>query len=125
VGCFSAASRVSGILQNDLSITKTLHQFGALAFWDYTTVAAYAKIDMNPSVSAAFLPAWPYSKKKFRKKISKKNFQKEFPKKNYKKFMPKPARSQFRVSLRKFWGLGPLVLEEIETKQTVLKGFYT
>jgi hypothetical protein len=35
--------------------------------------------------------------------------------------MPKLVRSQFGVGLRIFVGLGPLVWEEIETKQTVHK----
>lgn len=35
VGCFSAASNITGILVDDIATTLLLHQYGALAFWDY------------------------------------------------------------------------------------------
>ena len=54
IGCFSAASNITGILSDVDSITVTLHKFGALAFWDYATAAPYVNIDMNP-VSARFV----------------------------------------------------------------------
>lgn len=50
IGCFSAASKLTGVLQNDLAITAILHRYGALAFWDYTVVAPVGTIDMNPQV---------------------------------------------------------------------------
>lgn len=37
IGCFSAASNVTGILADDIATTLILHQFGALAFWDYAS----------------------------------------------------------------------------------------
>lgn len=37
IGCFSAASNVSGILADDIATTLILHQYGALAFWDYAS----------------------------------------------------------------------------------------
>lgn len=35
IGCFSAASNITGILADDVATTLLLHQYGALAFWDY------------------------------------------------------------------------------------------
>ena len=52
VGCFAAASRFNGVLQNDLEITALLHMHGALAFWDYSTAAPNCVINMNPEVSS-------------------------------------------------------------------------
>lgn len=37
IGCFSAASNITGILADDVATTLLLHQHGALAFWDYAT----------------------------------------------------------------------------------------
>ncbi|XP_069696202.1 uncharacterized protein [Periplaneta americana] len=51
IGCFSAASNITGILADDIATTLLLHQYGALAFWDYAAAAPYVKLDMNP-----FLP---------------------------------------------------------------------
>nr|CAD7399828.1 unnamed protein product [Timema cristinae] len=51
IGCFSAASNITGILCDDIATTLLLHQYGALAFWDYAAAAPYIKLDMNP-----FLP---------------------------------------------------------------------
>ncbi|PSN33000.1 hypothetical protein C0J52_19749 [Blattella germanica] len=51
IGCFSAASNITGILADDVATTLLLHQYGALAFWDYAAAAPYVKLDMNP-----FLP---------------------------------------------------------------------
>ena len=53
VGCFAAASRFNGVLQNDLEITALLHMHGALAFWDYSTAAPNCVINMNPEVSTS------------------------------------------------------------------------
>ena len=50
IGFFSAASKLTGVFQDDLAITALLHDFGALAIWDYTTAAPFASIDMNPYV---------------------------------------------------------------------------
>jgi hypothetical protein len=38
------------VLEDDLSVTALLHQYGALAFWDYATAAPYVNIDVNPKV---------------------------------------------------------------------------
>ena len=50
VGCFTAASNVTGVLEDDLAVTSMLHKHGALAFWDYATAAPYVNIDMNPKM---------------------------------------------------------------------------
>ena len=50
VGCFPAASNITGLLNDDLTITALLHQHGALSFWDYATAAPHAYIDVNPAV---------------------------------------------------------------------------
>ncbi|KAF4523112.1 hypothetical protein B566_EDAN003126 [Ephemera danica] len=48
IGCFSAASNITGLLADDVATTLLLHQYGALAFWDYAAAAPYVKLDMNP-----------------------------------------------------------------------------
>lgn len=50
IGCFSIASNVTGILIDELTSTVLLHQYGALAFWDYNIGAPSVQIDMNPLV---------------------------------------------------------------------------
>ena len=37
IGCFSAASNITGIVTDDVATTLLLHQYNALAFWDYAT----------------------------------------------------------------------------------------
>ena len=49
-GCFSIASNVTGVLEDDLAVTSLLHKYGALSFWDYATAAPYININMNPSL---------------------------------------------------------------------------
>lgn len=41
IGCFSAASNVTGILTDTNAVTASLHRHGALAFWDYATAGNY------------------------------------------------------------------------------------
>lgn len=50
IGCFSAASNVTGIITDDVACTMLLHQYGALAFWDYNIAAPYVTVDVNPAV---------------------------------------------------------------------------
>nr|XP_054752069.1 probable cysteine desulfurase [Lytechinus pictus] len=49
IGCFSAASNVTGIICKTDPVVALLHKYGALSFWDYATAGPYLKIDMNPS----------------------------------------------------------------------------
>nr|XP_045618240.1 uncharacterized protein LOC123770444 [Procambarus clarkii] len=51
IGCFTAASNVTGIMADDVELTILLHKYGALAFWDYATAAPYVDLKMNPLVS--------------------------------------------------------------------------
>ncbi|XP_071826098.1 uncharacterized protein [Apostichopus japonicus] len=48
IGCFSAASNVTGIISDTNEVSAKLHEHGALSFWDYATAGPYLKIDMNP-----------------------------------------------------------------------------
>lgn len=48
VGAFSVASNVTGIPVDDIKITKLLHKYGALSFWDYSSAAAHVDVHMNP-----------------------------------------------------------------------------
>jgi len=41
IGCFSAASHVTGLLVDDVATTLLLHQHGALACWDCTSAGTY------------------------------------------------------------------------------------
>jgi selenocysteine lyase/cysteine desulfurase/tRNA(Ile)-lysidine synthase TilS/MesJ len=51
IGSFSAASNITGLLQDCASINRLLHTYGALAFWDFAAAAPYVKVDMNPMAS--------------------------------------------------------------------------
>jgi len=52
VGCFSAASNVTGILSDTAGITALLHRHGALAIWDYTAAAPYRPVRMRETTAA-------------------------------------------------------------------------
>lgn len=49
IGFFPAASKLTGVLADDVATTLLLHQYGAWAFWDYTLVAPTSAVDMNPT----------------------------------------------------------------------------
>ncbi len=51
IGSFSAASNVTGIVSDTGSISRLLHDRGALAFWDFAAAAPYAPISMSPGES--------------------------------------------------------------------------
>jgi selenocysteine lyase/cysteine desulfurase len=48
IGSFSAASNVTGITTDTHRISALLHEYGALAFWDFAAAAPYVDIEMNP-----------------------------------------------------------------------------
>lgn len=48
VGFFPAASKLTGVLADDVATTLLLHQYGAWSFWDYTLVAPTSMVEMNP-----------------------------------------------------------------------------
>lgn len=45
IGSFSAASNVTGIRTDVDAVTRLLHKFGALSFWDYAAAAPYVAMD--------------------------------------------------------------------------------
>lgn len=47
IGSFSKASNVTGILSDDIEITRLLKTHGALAIWDYAGAAPYVPINMG------------------------------------------------------------------------------
>lgn len=48
IGSFSAASNVTGIVSYTHDVTRLLHRYGALAFWDFAAAGPYLDIEMNP-----------------------------------------------------------------------------
>ncbi|MFH2051677.1 MAG: aminotransferase class V-fold PLP-dependent enzyme [bacterium] len=52
IGSFSAASNVTGIVSDTRGISRLLHRYDALAFWDFAAAAPYVKIEMNPAAAA-------------------------------------------------------------------------
>ncbi|HUW77393.1 MAG TPA: aminotransferase class V-fold PLP-dependent enzyme [Candidatus Nanopelagicaceae bacterium] len=52
IGSFSAASNVTGIISDTYSIAKSLHEHGALSFWDFAAAAPYVQIDMHPDADS-------------------------------------------------------------------------
>ncbi|KAL7689117.1 putative aminotransferase class V domain, pyridoxal phosphate-dependent transferase, major [Plasmopara halstedii] len=65
IGTFTAATNLTGMLMDVDKISKLLHRYGALAFWDYATGAPYLKIDMNPRDPLAYKDAIFFSGHKF------------------------------------------------------------
>ena len=47
IGSFSAASNVTGIVSDTHQISALLHQYGALACWDYAAAGPYIDIEMT------------------------------------------------------------------------------
>jgi selenocysteine lyase/cysteine desulfurase len=48
IGSFSAASNVTGIVTDTHTVTRLLHRYGALSFWDFAAAGPYLDIEMNP-----------------------------------------------------------------------------
>ncbi|XP_055618448.1 uncharacterized protein LOC129763418 isoform X2 [Toxorhynchites rutilus septentrionalis] len=53
VGLFSGASRVTGMLADDVATTILLHQYDALSIWDHSMAASSAPICANPILPGA------------------------------------------------------------------------
>ena len=53
IGSFSAASNVTGIISDTNAVSRLLHQYEALAFWDYAASAPYVEINMHPADTLA------------------------------------------------------------------------
>lgn len=49
MGCFSAASNVTGTITDIDAVSALLHRHGALAFWDYAAAGSYLPVAMNAS----------------------------------------------------------------------------
>ncbi len=49
IGAFSAASNVTGIVSDTDGISRLLHAYDALAFWDFAAAAPYVDVEMNPA----------------------------------------------------------------------------
>ncbi len=47
IGSFSAASNVTGITTDTDAVSTMLHQYGAIALWDFAAAAPYVEIDMG------------------------------------------------------------------------------
>jgi selenocysteine lyase/cysteine desulfurase len=47
IGSFSAASNVTGIITDTAGISALLHEYGALALWDFAAAGPYVDIDMQ------------------------------------------------------------------------------
>jgi selenocysteine lyase/cysteine desulfurase len=54
VGSFSTASNVTGIRTEPVPVAKLLHEFGALAAFDFAASAPYVRVDMNGEDGAHF-----------------------------------------------------------------------
>jgi selenocysteine lyase/cysteine desulfurase len=48
IGTFSAASNVTGTIEDVTGVTRVLKEHGALSFWDYAGGGPYLDINMNP-----------------------------------------------------------------------------
>jgi selenocysteine lyase/cysteine desulfurase len=49
IGTFSAASNVTGILNDVHGLARVLHRHGALAFFDFAAAGPYVDVDMHPA----------------------------------------------------------------------------
>jgi selenocysteine lyase/cysteine desulfurase len=66
IGTFSAASNVTGILNDVHGLARVLHRHGALAFFDFAAAGPYVDVDMHPAGDpAAALDAVFFSVHKF------------------------------------------------------------
>lgn len=65
IGLFSGASRLTGILADDVATTILLHQYGALSVWDYSPAAPCTIVDTNPQLPGATKDAVFFCASKF------------------------------------------------------------
>lgn len=65
IGLFSGASRLTGILADDVATTILLHQYGALSIWDYSPAAPCTMVDTNPQLPGATKDAVFFCANKF------------------------------------------------------------
>ena len=48
IGSFSAASNITGVIEQVELITALLHKHGALSLWDYAAAGPHVDVNMNP-----------------------------------------------------------------------------
>lgn len=65
IGLFSSASRLTGILADDVATTILLHQYGAISIWDYSHAAPFAPIQTNSPLPGANKDVIFFSASKF------------------------------------------------------------
>lgn len=65
IGLFSSASRLTGILADDVATTILLHQYGAISIWDYSHGAPFAHIQTNSPLPGANKDVIFFSASKF------------------------------------------------------------
>lgn len=65
IGLFAGASRLTGILADDVATTILLHQYGALSIWDYSPAAPCSTINTNPQLPGATKDAVFFCANKF------------------------------------------------------------
>lgn len=65
IGLFSSASRLTGILADDVATTILLHQYGAISIWDYSHAAPFAPIQTNSPLPGANKDVVFFSTNKF------------------------------------------------------------
>ena len=51
MGSFSAASNITGIINDTEKIATLVHRYGGYAFFDYATAGPYLDMNMNPHKS--------------------------------------------------------------------------
>ena len=61
IGSFSAASNLTGVMEQVDAITTLLHNNDALALWDYAAAGPHTEIDMNPGSSNGTFFIFPFS----------------------------------------------------------------
>ncbi len=52
IGSFSAASNVTGIMTDTDAVSTMLHQYGAIALWDFAAAAPYVEVDMGDKATS-------------------------------------------------------------------------
>jgi selenocysteine lyase/cysteine desulfurase len=63
IGSFSAASNVDGTLTDATEVTKLLHEYGGLSFFDYASAGPYVRINVEESgVDGIFISPHKVSK---------------------------------------------------------------
>ncbi len=65
IGSFSGGSDVTGVVTDDVAVTRLLHRHGATALWDYSSIGGRVALDMNPGPRDAAKDALVFSPRGF------------------------------------------------------------